>query len=160
MVAFKRFLTLTITKQDLKYKPLYKKIIVNLIKYLCKCCSQYKLVPELGENGRLHFHIELVIKDPVKYKILLNYWQTTYGFIKNEEITGYRKKVFNVLTPEELSKINLNVYMNKERLLHAMGYKYHIITNETQKFHIRELKEEVRSSKQYNKLTGIEKYFL
>lgn len=82
------FLTLTFrrTFHSTDYKVLFYKTISGLLKQLNVCSPKYKLVPELTMNGVLHYHILLNISDYIKFKILINYWNKTYGYVDKQPL--------------------------------------------------------------------------
>lgn len=153
------FLTLTFGKETRGYKEMHIKVICPLLKYLNLVASEYKLVAELGENGNFHYHALLKVKDKVKYCVMMNYWKTRHGFVKGVLVEPYKSIEIKSIDPMKLSLLNLNLYMNKQRLLHQMGYKYHMITNSTAKYHMNEIIEKRRTAKQRNEIVGILKYF-
>lgn len=66
---------------DLTPQSLFRRTVMRICFYLTKCCHYFALVPELTGAGSLHYHLDIHVKDYVKYSIFLNYWRRNYGFI-------------------------------------------------------------------------------
>lgn len=123
-----KFITLTFKPNRFTYTRLYRNKAKEVIKHLNKMCYKWKYVVELTEKGQLHFHIRADIKDKISLSILSHYWTRKCGFVDIKN------------TDESLEgKLGLHIYMNKDRLLHRMGYKWHVITDETAHYHVKEM---------------------
>lgn len=111
-----RFLTLTFGKGFHKFNPkvLVRETLPSIYKYMRHISYGYTISMELTEQGILHYHLLVDVKDFIKYKIFNNYWTRHYGFVKSinpsnvEKTLEYIQKESNA-TLKQLFGINEEV---------------------------------------------------
>lgn len=72
----------------------YNTSYIPLLIIMKKCTSQFVLYPEVTEEGRLHYHGIMYVKDEINYyRECLPKLRNSYGFVKVRRINGHKGKL-------------------------------------------------------------------
>lgn len=127
-IANHKFVTLTFEKRLHKKTPkyLFMETISGLLDQLKKSAYNYSLVPELTDNGVLHYHYMINIKDKIKHKILINYWRRNNGFVDIKPV--YDVIGLHIYLRKDSNTMFQNLFTKYEKIPHTL---FKIITLST-----------------------------
>lgn len=108
-------------------QALFRRTVKRICYELNKCTRYFALVPELTGVGSLHYHLDIHVKDYVKYSIFLNHWRRNYGFVavtpyyNDRRVSGPAKEFYSesgrsykILDDIPYNRLRWITYMRKE----------------------------------------------